>query len=49
MNMKILKNLLVYPGSSRRAFGAPQNDGSLGKVLFLGMQKNEQLLENAGY
>jgi heme exporter protein A len=28
--MKILKNLLIYPGSSRRAFGAPQDDGRLG-------------------
>jgi hypothetical protein len=29
MTMKILKNLLIYPGSSRRAFGAPQDDGPL--------------------
>ena len=30
---KILKNLLVYPGSSRRASSAPQDDGRLGGFI----------------
>ena len=32
MNVKILKNLLLYPGSPRRAFGAPRDDGHLGSL-----------------
>jgi hypothetical protein len=31
INEKILKNLLICPGSPRRAFGAPRDDGKWGR------------------
>ena len=33
MNLKILKNSLIYTGSSRRAFGAPHDEGHFGECL----------------
>jgi hypothetical protein len=49
MNKKILKNLLLYPGSPRPAFSAPRDAGSLGRVMrLLEMKENKKLLERVG-
>ena len=58
MNVKILKNLILYSGSPRRASsaprddgvwgcGAPRDEGNLARVVrLLKMHANEKLLES---